>query len=182
MRVSDSSSSSVARVVNATAVYNKGQLGGLEPELEGNCFILDDAAFQTRNRARCTLSVMRRTVAVETGLALLLAFFFAPFQHVHADHSGVVHSHFLNPHGPHAGSHSGGGIEIEDDDDDDHAHASSIDTFTIVLPDGLRLSVPAQAPIAQDTLLESFVPVAVVEQRTHDPPPIDRSTPRAPPL
>jgi hypothetical protein len=125
---------------------------------------------------------MRRTVAVETGLALLLAFFFAPYQHVHADHSGVVHSHFFSSHVPHAAHDAGAGVNIEDDDDDDHSHASSIDTFTIVLPGGIHLSEPAKAPIAPITLTETFAPVAQVEQRTHDPPSIDHSTPRAPPL
>jgi hypothetical protein len=124
---------------------------------------------------------MRRTVAVETSLALLLAFFLAPFQHVHAGHAGTVHAHFISHTSPPA-SHECEGVHIEADDDDDHAHASSIDTFIVVLPDGLPLWVPAKAPVGALTLAETFAPVTIVEQRTHDPPSVDHSAPRAPPL
>jgi hypothetical protein len=120
-------------------------------------------------------------VAIETGLALLLAFFFAPFQHLHPDHAGDIHAHFFPAHVPTHFAPHGEGVHVEDDDDD-HAHASPIDTFTIMLPAGLALSLPARAPVVDLTQPETFAPATVVEQRTHDPPANDLSSPRAPPL
>jgi hypothetical protein len=122
---------------------------------------------------------MRRSVAIETGLALLLAFFFAPFQHVHAGHAGDIHAHFFSSH---TAPHTGEGVHLEADEDDDHAHASAMDTFTIVLPNVLTLSLPARIPISLIAPPETFAPVPAVEQRSHDPPYLDLSTPRAPPL
>src|SRR5579872_1826776 len=89
---------------------------------------------------------MRRTVAIKTSLAMLLAFLLAPFQHIHPDHDhdgrvGEVHAHFFVVHA-HAEHHkSAGGVQIEGDDDDDHAHARSVDTYTLVLPDS-SLALP----------------------------------------
>ncbi|MGA2713872.1 MAG: hypothetical protein ABSG41_12265 [Bryobacteraceae bacterium] len=134
--------------------------------------------------------MMRRTVAIETSLALLLAFFFAPFQHVHTgpdgDHAeaGEIHAHFFLPH---AASHSTTpgvpvGVGIDADDDDDHAHAQSLDTFTLVLPGGLPLYLPSRAPAIAIIPAETVAPIAAVEERAHDPPCLDNSTPRAPPL
>src|SRR5580692_8455611 len=129
--------------------------------------------------------MMRRTVAIETSLALLLAFFFAPFQHVHTgpegDHAdaGEIHAHFFLPH---TVAHALPGVHIEAEDDDDHAHAKSLDTFTLVLPDGLPLYLPSRAPVQAADPAEQVAPIAAVEERAHDPPSLDNSTPRAPPL
>jgi hypothetical protein len=131
------------------------------------------------------IKMMRRTVAIETSLALLLAFFFAPFQHVHTspdgDHAdaGEIHAHFFLPH---AIAQLAPGIHIEADDDDDHAQARSLDTFTLVLPDGLPLYLPSRAPAVAVDPSETAAPIAAVEERAHDPPSLDNSTPRAPPL
>jgi hypothetical protein len=133
----------------------------------------------------CRLWMMRRTVAVETGLALLLAFFVAPFQHIHTapdgDHAdaGEIHAHFFLPH---AATPIRSGVNIENDDDDDHAHARSLDTFTLVLPNALPLCLPSRAPAIVVDPADTVAPIAIVEERAHDPPCLDGSTPRAPPL
>ena len=132
---------------------------------------------------------MRRVAAIETSLALLLAFCAAPFQHVHTGpdsdhaHSGEVHSHFWSSHGfsPQA-AHPESGVHIEADDDDDHEQARSLDTFTLVLPHVLPLGLPSRAPAIADSATPTIAPIAVVEERAHDPPSLDNSSPRAPPL
>ena len=134
--------------------------------------------------------MMRRTVAIETSLAVLLAFFFAPFQHVHTGqdsdhaHSGEIHAHFFFPHVvPHVVEHATtGGVHIEADDDDDHAHARSVNAFTLVLPNSLALCLPGRAPAIAVVNPETVAPVATVEERAHAPPCLDNSTPRGPPL
>ena len=124
---------------------------------------------------------MRRVTAPATCLALLLAFYISPFQHVHAgsdhDHSATMHAHFkkLAAHEEHHGP------ELEDSDDDDDAAVWSVDSFTLVLTAGLMPFVPARTAVA---LFVPAVPVAwvdMVEERGHDPPAADRSIPRAPP-
>src|SRR5689334_4961721 len=131
---------------------------------------------------------MRRSVAVETSLALLLAFLLAPFQHVHPDHPheghlGEIHAHFFVAHS-HAERKSCGGIQVEaeDDDDDDHAHARSVDTYTLVLPDGPQALFPSPVAIAPPVGKKEFPPPEFIEARANSPPLIDRSAPRAPPL
>src|SRR5579863_608318 len=99
---------------------------------------------------------MRCLIALQTCLALLLAFLLAPFQHVHTGHgsaddhghAGLIHAHFHThfdsvlgsreePHGP----------EI-DDVDDDHVAAWSLDTFTLVLNAGLaQFALPQERTI-----------------------------------
>jgi hypothetical protein len=125
---------------------------------------------------------MRCFTALQTCLALLLAFFVSPFQHVHPgsdhDHSATIHAHFYRIAAAPA-QHEG--LWLENSDDDDHDAVWSVDSFTLVPAAALTLVVPASAA-------EAFVirpmPVAwvdVVEERGHDPPAIDRSIPRAPP-
>jgi hypothetical protein len=128
---------------------------------------------------------MRRTIAIETSLALLLAFCFAPFEHVHTGpdsdhaHSGEIHAHFFSLH---AAVHSTPGVHVEADDDDDHAHAQSLNTFTLVLPDELALGLPSPVAAIEVTPAETIAPIAFVEERAHDPPLLENSNPRAPPL
>jgi hypothetical protein len=129
---------------------------------------------------------MRCVVALQTGLALLMAFFVAPFQHVHAandahsDHgnSTLIHSHFYalgfrgsNQRGPYA----------TDSDDDDHAYAWSLDSFTLILPGVPLLFLPAGTSLLAFVSPPLFVPVDEVEPRGHDPPQVTHSAPRAPP-
>jgi hypothetical protein len=131
------------------------------------------------------ISITRSAAAIEISLALLLAFFFAPFEHVHVDsegahaHSGEIHAHFFPPH---AAAHFTSGVQIGADDDDEHANARSLDTFTLVLPNSLPLFTPRRAPAIPVSTVETAAPIAVVEERAHDPPCLDQSTPRAPPL
>jgi hypothetical protein len=125
---------------------------------------------------------MRFVTALQTCLALLLAFFVSPFQHVHPgsdhDHSGTMHAHFYRIA---LASAQHQGLWLEDADDDDHDAVWSVDAFTLVPTAALTLFVPAH------TAAECFLrpmPVAwvdCVEERGHDPPQIDRSIPRAPP-
>ena len=119
---------------------------------------------------------MRRAAALETCLALLLALFSAPFQHVHAH--GLVHSHFY-PVAPVRAQRSGA---LAIGADDDHAQAVSLDTFTLVLTSGLAPFIPSLGPVVLFVPSESFRPVEVVEECGHDPPSFDRSIPRAPPV
>jgi hypothetical protein len=124
--------------------------------------------------------------AVPTCFALFLAFVLAPFQHVHTggsdhDHATFIHAHFYTHveglPAPRT-EHSSAGI---DDTDDDHVAVWSVDTFTLVLT---AVSVPfVLSPQAVDLFVPSytFQPVALVEERGHDPPCLDRSIPRAPP-
>jgi hypothetical protein len=128
---------------------------------------------------------MRRVAALQTCLALVLAFFLAPFQHVHAaqdseanhDHSTVIHAHFYGVRTTPLEHH---GAQIADSDDD-HATVRSLDTFTLVLTAGLAPFVPSRGLVLRFRPSTSFEPIQVVEERGHDPPTVDRSIPRAPP-
>jgi hypothetical protein len=126
---------------------------------------------------------MRCATALQTCLALLLAFFVSPFQHVHPgsdhDHSATMHAHFYRIAPAH--EQHPDGARLEDADDDDHDAVWSVDSFTLVPTAALTLIAPEHAA---DAFFVRPVPVAwvdVVEERGHDPPQIDRSIPRAPP-
>jgi hypothetical protein len=125
---------------------------------------------------------MRCVAALQTCLALLLAFFVSPFQHVHPgsdhDHAATMHAHFYHI-APVQEEHQG--PQLVDADDDDHDAVWSVDSFTLVPTAALTLAIPARAAA---TFFVPPVPIAwvdVVEERGHDPPKIDSSIPRAPP-
>jgi hypothetical protein len=125
---------------------------------------------------------MRCVTALQTCLALVLAFFVSPFQHVHPgsdhDHSATMHAHFYRIT-PAAAQRQG--LWLTDADDDDHDAVWSVDSFTLVPTAVLTLVVPARAA---DAFFVPPMPVAwvdAVEQCGHDPPQINRSIPRAPP-
>ena len=128
---------------------------------------------------------MRCIAALQTCVALLLAFFLAPFEHVHAgpqsgtdhDHSGTIHAHFYSVPASRGDHH---GPELQDFDDD-HAAAWSLDTFTLEFAAGLALFVPSRGLVLSFVPSTTFEPVEVVEECGHDPPCVDRSIPRAPP-
>jgi hypothetical protein len=128
---------------------------------------------------------MRRFAALQTCLGLLTAFVVAPFQHVHPehgpgsdhDHAGLIHSHFYSVPVSH-GNHSGRQF---DDIDDDHRAVWSIDTYTVVMTVGIPPFIPSPASAALFAPSPSGQPVAIVEERGHDPPPIAHSIPRGPP-
>lgn len=137
---------------------------------------------------RVHLQWMRCISALQTCLALLLAFFLAPFEHVHAgqqpgtdhDHAGTIHAHFYSVYGTRGSAGEQRGPQLVDPDDD-HAAAWSLDTFTLVLTAGLAPFVPSRGPVLLFVPSETFAPVEVVEECGHDPPCVDRSIPRAPP-
>jgi hypothetical protein len=125
---------------------------------------------------------MRSIAALQTCLALLLALFVAPFQHVHPasdhDHSAIVHAHLYRV-APAPEQHPG--PQLLDADDDDHDAVWSVDSFTLVPTAALTLLVPWRFAAAFSLSQTPVAWVDVVEERGHDPPQIDRSIPRAPP-
>src|SRR5277367_5407814 len=105
--------------------------------------------------------MMRCLAALQTCLALVLAFFVSPFQHVHPgsdhDHAATMHAHFY----PVASLHEHqGGPRLEDADDDDHDAVWSVDSFTLVPTAALTLFVPASAA---DQCFVRPMPVAWVD-------------------
>jgi hypothetical protein len=138
--------------------------------------------FRRRPQIAVHLPWMRCAVVLQTCLALLLALFVSPFQHVHPgsdhDHSATMHAHFYHfapakeqLHGP----------QLMAADDDDHDAVWPVDSFTLVPAAALTLFVPSDVSVA---FAVPPIPVAwvdVVEERGHDPPLADRSIPRAPP-
>ena len=119
---------------------------------------------------------MRGAAALQTCLAVLLGFFVAPFQHVHAADGGLIHAHFYEIHSPAETSPS---FEA---DDDDHAAARPLNTFTLLPEAGLAPFVLSPAPVLFAAPPPFFTPVDVVEERGHDPPCLECSIPRAPPF
>ena len=129
---------------------------------------------------------MRLLTAIPTCLALFLAFLMAPFQHVHTggadhDHAGFIHAHFYAHFHAVPAPPPGNNRWGIDDTDDDHAAAWSLDTFTLILTTGLSPFVLPQGLALLFVPLETFEPVALVEECGHDPPTFDLSIPRAPP-
>jgi hypothetical protein len=133
---------------------------------------------------------MRFAVAIGTCLALLPAFLFAPFEHVHTGsghahhgsraHSqpGVMHAHFYAARVV-ARVRSGIGIEA---DPDDHRNAWSVDLYALRHRPAPVLYLPQRRPLIVHAPKESIAPSAVVERRGHDPPERATAPPRAPPL
>jgi hypothetical protein len=134
----------------------------------------------------CIIRPMRRLIAVQACLALLIALYVAPFQHVHLGvddddheahhHSSIVHSHsfviFLPTDNDPEPNVTGAG--------DDHK-AISLDTYAAIHTSTLS---PVFLPGSRVVLFyraERLAPVEVVEVRGHDPPPLVSSPPRAPP-
>jgi hypothetical protein len=130
---------------------------------------------------------MRRVIAVQACLTLLMALYMAPFQHVHlgvdddheeheAHHPSIVHSHpfvIFIPAG-----HDGGATVTGADDDH---HAISLDTYAAIQLSALSPVFLPGSPVILASPAESFTPVEFVEVRGHDPPALASSPPRAPP-
>src|SRR5690349_15121972 len=130
---------------------------------------------------------MRRVIAAQACLALLIALYVAPFQHVHLGvddddheahhHSTIVHSHsfviFIIPTDSDREPNVTGA-------DDDHK-AISLDTYAAIHTSALS---PVFLPGSRVVLFhraERLAPVELVEVRGHDPPSLVSSPPRAPP-
>src|SRR5215471_18720407 len=115
---------------------------------------------------------MRCVAAFQTCLVLLLAFVIAPFEHVHTghgsgadhDHSGLIHSHFYRLSSVDRSVDAQNELRLVDADDDDHATAKSLDTFTLVLTNGLAPFVPTRGLVLLLAAPETFGPVEAVEE------------------
>lgn len=131
---------------------------------------------------------MRRITVLAACFALVFALLMAPYRHVHlatghephGDHddvSAIVHVHFYGVSGPtsyHQGTNA-------DESDTDHV-SRSLDTFVTILPHAaISVSLQPGSPIRLFVAAESFVGVETVPTRSHDPPSLDRTAPRAPP-
>ena len=125
--------------------------------------------------------VMRRLAVLPACLPLLLAFFMAPFQHLHAvggaggrQDSPTIHAH---PYPLSPPISQGPGIQVGD------AHvATALNTFAFVR--GIHPCLPFQVELAIILLFsqaKTYDTVEIVQARGHDPPCIDLSSPRAPP-
>jgi hypothetical protein len=135
----------------------------------------------------CTLLLMmRRALAVQTCLAIVLAFLLAPFQHVHptgSDHrdAGLVHAHFYHFHFVSPGPPQPDGTRLKADDDG-HARALPVDTFKLRHTSTPALSLPSRSLQFAAPRKRTFGRVEIIEERGHGPPGRDASTPRAPPV
>ena len=130
---------------------------------------------------------MRRLSLLSVSLALLLAFFMAPYQHVHlavshrenANHhhdDAVVHTHFYAVSVP---TSRNSRASLDDSDGD---QAQSLDTFTTLPQAGFPALMRPESPLLLFAPKDLFVGVLeVTEPRGHDPPSLEFSVPRAPP-
>ena len=133
---------------------------------------------------------MRCVAAISTSLALVVAFFLAPFQHVHPDHldgdhehSAIIHTHLFLPSPGEVSRmdlRGRSGVRLIAPGDEDEA-AFSVNTFTSVTPVVVSLvrSLPSRVTIFAPK--ECFAQVEFIEERGHDPPFRSPSAPRAPP-
>jgi hypothetical protein len=131
--------------------------------------------------------VIRRLAPLAALLALLQAFFMAPYQHVHIglghdrheDHheSTLVHAH---PYALSVPLNQNDGSAVE------HSHklhaSVALDTFTTLAKGVLFLFLQPESPVQIFAPAESAVWVEVTEPCGHDPPCIGNSAPRAPPV
>jgi hypothetical protein len=131
--------------------------------------------------------VIRRLALLPASLALLQAFFMAPYQHVHlgtgheghGDHgeSTVVHAH------PYAISVPISGDSRPEVEHAHKAHASvSLDTFATLPQTALFLFCHPELPVRIVVPVESTVWVEIIEACGHDPPCFENTIPRAPPI
>jgi hypothetical protein len=135
-------------------------------------------------------TMLRRLAGLQACLALLLALVMGPFQHVHRSHnfhdggvdhddevSTLVHAH---PYGISLRDAHDGRVRI---DDRHGSHTAwSLDTFTLLPTSPQFIFIPAESVILPFVAAESFSAMEVTETRGHDPPPLDRLSPRAPPV
>ena len=133
---------------------------------------------------------MRRVAVFPVCSALLLAFLMAPYQHVHLvtsheegtghdhDDAAVVHAHFYAISVPISRN---GGPSLKDSHGD---HVSrSLDTFTTMPQAGLSVFMRPESRILLFPPAELLAGVVeVTEPCGHDPPSLEFSVPRAPPV
>ena len=131
---------------------------------------------------------MRRALAANTGLAVLLWFFAAPFLHLHAagsedhhqseadqDHDAIVHFHMP---GHHVAQRDVAASATDDDE-------KPIDSLAVIQKHSSLLRLPVliatrlePALSAAHSTEEVVVPYT---SRAHDPPDLPATSPRAPP-
>jgi hypothetical protein len=127
---------------------------------------------------------MRRLVLIPTSLALLQAFFMAPYQHVHigSGHEKHAESTLVHAH-PYAISFS---INSDDGPEVEHSHkphaSLALDTFTTLAQGIPLLFFQPESTVRIFAPAESFVWAEVTEPCGHDPPCIENTVPRAPPV
>jgi hypothetical protein len=131
--------------------------------------------------------VFRRLAPITAFLALLQAFLMAPYQHVHVglahkkhgehDESTIVHSH------PYAVSLPTSTKDGPAAEHSHKAHASiALDTFTTLAHGVLFLLFQPQSSVQILAPPESAVCVEITEPCGHDPPGVESTVPRAPPV
>ena len=133
------------------------------------------------------LPAMRRYAVYPALLALVLAFFMAPYQHVHV-HQGHGHDDGRDDDSPVVHVHPYGiSIPVEEDTGSRAAvshkeHVAwSLDSFTLTIQNGFALFVQTESSITLFVPSKSFVPMEIVRPRGHDPPQLSLSAPRSPP-
>jgi hypothetical protein len=127
---------------------------------------------------------MRRLALIPTFLALLQAFFMAPYQHVHIglghekhNDSTIVHAH------PYAISFPLNSDDVPAVGHSHKPHASiALDTFTTLTQGVLFLFFQPESPVRISDAAKSAVRIEVTEPCGHDPPCIENTAPRAPPV
>ena len=127
---------------------------------------------------------MRRLALIPTSLALLQAFFMAPYQHVHI---GSGHEKHAEPTLVHAHPYA---ISFFTNRDNGPAvghshkpHASlALDTFTTLAQGIPFLFFHPESPVRIFAPAESAVWVEITEPCGHDPPGLENPVPRAPPV
>lgn len=134
--------------------------------------------------------VIRRLSILPICLALLLAFLMAPYQHVHPsqhhghatsdddDDSTLVHSHPSYAVSLASTGNEGTGARGSHDDQTEW----SLDTFRSLQHSSTVFVFCQQPGIQLPALIESSRIVEFVRGRGHDPPGLESSTPRAPPI
>jgi len=139
---------------------------------------------------------MRRVIALQGCLAVIFAFFLAPYQHVHEgqcdgrgsngfyDDSTVVHAHpFFLSH-VHADvfsvSHNKDGRTSMEEPSEEHA-SWWLNNSSLILSGAILLVVLPKSLEVPALTAASFSSITIVDERGHDPPPLDCSVPRAPP-
>jgi|SRR5690242_3436437 len=132
-------------------------------------------------------AVIRRLTPAAALLALLQAFFMAPYQHVHVgphhekhgDHaeSAIVHAHPYAVSIPTSNDHGGRAEDAR------KPHVSvALDTFTTLVSAVAFVFVASRSPVHIFAPAESFVRLELTESCGHDPPCIGNTAPRAPPV
>jgi hypothetical protein len=136
---------------------------------------------------------MRRLAALQGCLALLFALLMAPYQHVHPgewaaqgsrlDDVAVIHAHpSLFPH-VHVDAVSFSGKPNGRTSLGPAAERASwsLNSSSLLIHGAIQLFTAPKATTVSTLTAASFSTIEIVEERGHDPPPLDCSAPRAPP-